>query len=207
MSHSLCKRRCEPIAMLAWNVTFAVGESRNNAISERERGALGQGNKISVSERGSHRPARKLASRRSTRPSGRVRIETYMSYRGIENFFGHVWKWVDGINVNNNRPYVSNNDTHFADDTLANYLDLGIDLHNASGWPVMLERIDRGFLPASVGGNSSTFLCDHYWQNPGWRIALLGATANSGANAGVASWLLDRAAGHRPRDTSGRLSF
>ncbi|MCK4529434.1 hypothetical protein KAW18_18880, partial [candidate division WOR-3 bacterium] len=33
-------------------------------------------------------------------------VGSYMSYRGIENFFGHLWKWVDGININSNVPYV-----------------------------------------------------------------------------------------------------
>jgi len=37
----------------------------------------------------------------------------YMTYRDIENFFGNVWKWVDGINVNNNIPYVSNTDYYY----------------------------------------------------------------------------------------------
>ena len=132
---------------------------------------------------------------------------SYMSYRGIENFFGHVWKWVDGININNNIPYVSNNDTHFADDTLANYLDLGIVLHNVSGWPVTLERIDRGFLPASVGGSSSTFLCDFYWQATGWRVAMIGAAANNGIAAGVVGWNLWNASYRRFRNVSSRLSF
>jgi hypothetical protein len=53
---------------------------------------------------------------------------SYMSYRGIENFYGHLWKWVDGFNINSNIPYVCNDDTHFADGTSTNYTALGVTL-------------------------------------------------------------------------------
>ena len=132
---------------------------------------------------------------------------SYMSYRGIENLFGHIWKWVDGFNINNNIPYVCNNDTNFADDTANNYTALGVTMHNANGYIVTLEQVDRGFLPASVGGSSSTYLCDYYYQSSGWRVAKLGGAADNGLNAGVASWALSYASGGRSRSIGGRLAF
>ena len=110
---------------------------------------------------------------------------SYMSYRGIENFYGHVWKWCDGININGNVPYVSNNDTDFADDTANNYTALGITLINANGYQNTLEQQDRGFLPASVGAASTTKITDYYWQAAGWRVAMLSGAANNSAHAGA----------------------
>jgi len=138
---------------------------------------------------------------------------SYMSYRGIENFFGHIWKWVDGFNINGNIPYVHNTDTEFADDTTANYTRLedvngdGITLHNGDGYQVTLEQIDRGFLPASVGGSSSTYITDYYYQAAGWRVAELGGVASHGAFAGVACWYLSIAAASLDRIIGSRLSF
>lgn len=109
----------------------------------------------------------------------------YMTYRGIENFYGNVWKWVDGININNNIPYVTNNDSDWVDDTSTSYTNLSITLSNTNGYPVTLADTDRGFLPASVGGSSSTYLSDYYWQNTGWRVVKLGGYASSGAYAGA----------------------
>ena len=132
---------------------------------------------------------------------------SYMSYRGIENFFGHIWKWVDGLNVNANVPYVCNNDSDFADDTATNYTALGVVMVSANGYVVTLEQTDRGFLSASVGGSSSTYLCDCYYQSTDWRVARLGGSAGNSLCAGVACWGLDYSSGGRSRSIGGRLAF
>ena len=133
---------------------------------------------------------------------------SYMSYRGIENFFGHLWKWVDGINVNANVPYVSNTDTDFDDDTVANYTALGVTLAAANEYIVTHEQIGRGFLPASVvGGSSSTYVTDHYHQSTGWRVPGLGGNADDGLEAGVASWFVAASSSGRYHFFGGRLSF
>jgi len=131
----------------------------------------------------------------------------YMTYRGIENFFGNIWKWVDGINVNDNVPYVSNDDTVFADDTAAGYTALGITLANANGYQVLLEQQARGFLPASAdgSGSSSTYITDYYYQNTGWRVVMLGGAATYGAAAGVAAWLASVASTYADVNLGGRL--
>ena len=131
----------------------------------------------------------------------------YMTYRGIENFFGNVYKWVDGININDNVPYVSNTDTDFADDTTTNYTSLGVTLAAANGYQVLLEQQSRGFLPASIGGASNTYITDYYYQAAGWRVVLLGGSANAGAIAGVACWFAHYASAFDYVDVGGRLCF
>jgi len=103
-------------------------------------------------------------------------VGSYMSYRGIENFFGHLWKWVDGFNINDNIPYVNNTEAQFADGIATNYTRLedtggsGVTLINANEYQTTLEQIQRGFLPsAAVGGSSSTYITDFYYQTAGWR--------------------------------------
>ncbi len=117
--------------------------------------------------------------------SGNGVAGSYMSYRGIENWYGHIWKWIDGININNNIPYVSNNDTQFADDTITNYTALGVTLHNANGWQNTLEQISRGFLPASVGASSGTKITDYYYQASGWCVVRMGSNSYDGVSAGA----------------------
>lgn len=134
-------------------------------------------------------------------------VGSYMTYRGIENFFGHIWKWVDGININNNIPYISNNDTQFADDTTTNYTDLGITLINADGWQATLEQTSRGFLLASVGASSSTKITDYYYQNSGWRVAQLGGSAGDGANSGAFALVVLGASSGAARYFGARLAY
>ena len=143
--------------------------------------------------------------------NGSNSLGSYMSYRGIENFFGHLWKWVDGINIggatgaDDHKVHVCNKDTDFADNTWANYTDLGIVLPGSNGGQVALEQISRGFLPASIGGGSTTYICDYYYQNTGWRVAMLGGSAYYGSDAGIAFWALYFLSGYRFRHIAGRL--
>jgi predicted heme/steroid binding protein len=134
-------------------------------------------------------------------------VGSYMTYRGIENWYGHLWKLVDGININNNIPYVSNNDTQFADNTTTNYTTLGVTLINSTGWQNTLCQTSRGFLPVSVGAASSTKITDYYYQAAGWRVVALGGRAHSSAVAGAFSVLADVASGDAIRDYVGRLAF
>jgi hypothetical protein len=110
----------------------------------------------------------------------------YMSYRGIENFFGNVWKWVDGINVQDFVPYICNNPTLFADDTFTgSYISAGITMPNSHGWQNTLAQVGTGFFPASVGAGSSTKITDYYYQNTGNRVVGLGGYAACGSVAGA----------------------
>ena len=130
----------------------------------------------------------------------------YMSYRGIEQWYGHIWKFVDGINVNSNVPYVSNTRASFADDTATGYTSLGVTLSNADGWQSTLAQISRGFLPLTVGSSSSTKITDYYWQSTGWRVVLAGGAYN-GAYDGAFSLHAYYGSGDATSIIGGRLSY
>ncbi len=131
---------------------------------------------------------------------------SYVSYRWVENPWGHIWKFVDGFNIENRVPYVCNNDTYFADDTSTNYTSLGITLPNSDGYQKTLAQIARGFLSASVGGSSSTYITDYYWQSTGWKIARFGGCAYDNTKAGIAYWYLKYTSGGAYQFIGGRLS-
>ena len=119
-----------------------------------------------------------------------TRTLQYMSYRGIENFYGHLYKYIDGINVNGYIPYVCNTASQFADDTTTNYVQLkdtggsGITLGNAEGYIVTLEQTKGGFLPASVWGSPSTYVTDYYVPNSGWCLPIIGGSVYNGVASG-----------------------
>jgi hypothetical protein len=142
---------------------------------------------------------------------------SYMSYRGIENFFGHLWKWVDGFNINDNIPYVSNVSTAgqpFADDTATNYTQIedsagsGITLINANGYQTSLEQTMRGFLPSAITASApSTYVTDYYYQSTGWRVAMLGGSAYYGTSAGFFYWYLTYSSGNAHRHIAARVCY
>ena len=130
----------------------------------------------------------------------------YMTYRGIENWYGSIWKWVDGVNINDRQFYISNDDSVWADDTASNYTSIGT-AHNANGYQNTLVNTSDGFLPASVGAGSSTKLGDYYWQSTGWRVVHSGGGAGSGATAGGFSLDANRDSATSRVSLGGRLAF
>lgn len=138
----------------------------------------------------------------------------YLSYRGLENYYGHIWKWVDGFNVNNNIPYLCNNPANFADDTASNYTrpkdanGADITMHNADGYQGTLELNGRAFMPASLtGGSASAKITDYYYQSAGWRVAISGGNTNNGVYDGCFFLHCSNTSDFVHRAISGRLVF
>ncbi len=117
----------------------------------------------------------------------------YLKYRGIENLYGHIAKFIDGFKVNNNIPYLCNNFANFSDaENTTNYTNptdvngAAITMHNANGYQGTLELTGRGFFPASLtGGSASAKITDYYYQASGWRVVISGGGASDAAYAGA----------------------
>jgi hypothetical protein len=148
----------------------------------------------------------------------------YMSYRGIENWWGNIWKFVDGINIRNFDPlagtayasyaYATNDYEDFADDTDTGYNLLTAGLAQADGYVRQICPIEDGFLPASVeGGANNTGLADYYYTyfdtepNVGWRVALWGGFALTGTSAGAFFAFSNDGSSSATSTLGGRLCF
>ena len=152
------------------------------------------------------------ASTDGTQPSAGAKPGTaYMSYRGIENFFGNCWNWVDGFNIGisvDRDAWVSNTDTDFADDTSTNYDDLGITMASANGYVQNIADVDGAFLPTdTTGASSSTYLTDQFFQATGNRVAFFGGAALNGASAGAFCWVVVDSSSSAGRDIGARLAY
>ena len=138
-----------------------------------------------------------------------------VAYRGEENPFGNIWKWIDGINVyNKNEGSVYIADHGFKDDTnAAPYSDAGITICGSNGYVSAFaynEDFDWLFIASEVLGNSSLPVGDYFWQNKaynGYTVAILGGTWYDGSDAGGFGWYVINASGVRYRDVGGRLLY
>jgi PKD repeat protein len=133
-----------------------------------------------------------------------------ISYRGIEAFYGNIYKWVDGLNIKtDNNPWRA--DHSFASDTFAApYTNTGLTLPAANGYASNLAYaagFDWAFLPSAAAGSSSTYLCDYNYQNTGNRAALFGGVWSNGAYAGAFDWYLNFAASFVSRSIGARAAF
>jgi hypothetical protein len=138
-----------------------------------------------------------------------------VAYRGEENPFGNIWKWIDGINVyNKNEGSVYIADHGFKDDTnAAPYSDAGITICGSNGYVSAFaynEDFDWLFIASEVLGNSSLPVGDYFWQNKaynGYTVATLGGNWRSGSVAGGFYWYVYAASGTRNRYIGGRLLY
>lgn len=129
---------------------------------------------------------------------------TYVpSYRGIENPFGHIWKWTDGIHVKVQSEdaggksilYTSNNPANYQDTDYDGYEEKG-EIARASGYIKKILLGDDGDIIVSkdgnTGGSSTTYFCDYFYTNiPSsgevLRGVLFGGRAAYGSTAGFSS--------------------
>lgn len=138
-----------------------------------------------------------------------------VAYRGEENPFGNIWKWIDGINVyNKNEGSVYIADHGFKDDTnAAPYSDAGITICGSNGYVSAFaynEDFDWLFIASEVLGNSSLPVGDYFWQNKaynGYTVAKLGGSWTYGSGAGGFYWDVISASGSRYRGIGGRLLY
>lgn len=144
--------------------------------------------------------------------------KTSICYRGVENFWGNIWKFAYGINFycEVGKPFLGYvcKDFNYAESKRTdNYENIGFALPSENGYVSAMgysTKYDWLFLPSEVKGNSSLPIGDYYYQNNTWdgyRIARLGGTWDHGSNAGGFYWYLGNGVGARARDVGGRLVY
>lgn len=141
-----------------------------------------------------------------------------VSYRGEENPYGNIWKFVDGINVmakGINAAYVADHDFNDKQST-GSYTDVGFTLAKTSGYVSAFgysPTFDWLFLTSETTGNSSVPVGDYFWQNytatddGGWRTVLLGGGWSGDSISGGFRWDVDIPSVVRELGLSGRLVY
>ena len=118
-------------------------------------------------------------------------------YRGIENPFGHLWQWTDGINVQIepgddglSKVFVSDDPAKFSDSGYDGYSHVGNEARTEGYVKSVIFGEGGEIMPDAVGGGSTTYFCDyHYTSIPAsttLRGVLFGGGALNGAYAGFA---------------------
>lgn len=138
-----------------------------------------------------------------------------VTYRGEENFFGNIWKWIDGINIYNyGVGSVHIADHGFKDNTDADpYQDAGITICGANGYVSAFgysEDFDWLFIASECSGDSALPVGDYFYQvkaNESWTVAALGGRWSIGALAGGFYWRVNFGSGDRYRALGGRLLY
>ena len=148
--------------------------------------------------------------------AGVNRTFTVPRYLGIENPFGHIWKWQDGASVyhgtvgGKSKLYICDNPSNFIDATETNYSYRG-DLPTVEGYVSKMLFDDKAVMfPKTAAGGSNTYYCD-YFSTPGlvngWRALYRGGHASLGANAGFGYLYSSYAASIAYANIGARLAY
>jgi hypothetical protein len=135
---------------------------------------------------------------------------SFMKYRGIENFFGNCWNFVDGININvgaTGNVHVSNIAADFADNTTDNYTQITDSLTTNSANIRSFLNIEGYFLAATTGGTDSQYVTDrHYGSAAADRVLRVGGHASNAGNAGAFAANADLSSVNRYRYIGSRFA-
>lgn len=117
-------------------------------------------------------------------------------YRGIENPFGHIWKYTDGANIQVTTGdaglsilWTTDDPSNFSDTSYTGYNKKG-NICRTNGYAKkMLLGEDGDIVATEIGGSSSTYWCDYYYTNTSanrMQVVLVGGAADHGSHAGLA---------------------
>lgn len=142
-----------------------------------------------------------------------------ISYRGVENFWGNIWKFAYGVNIWGNgkmaggMPYICSDFNYAEGKNTDNYEGAGFTVAPKEGYISAMgysTKYDWLFMASECLGNSSLPVGDYTWitQNlNGYRIALLGGAWTDWSVAGGFYWALYYGVGYRHRVFGGRLVY
>ncbi len=145
--------------------------------------------------------------------------KTSICYRGVENFWGNIWKFAYGVNIWGNgkmaggMPYICSDFNYAESKNTDNYEGAGFTVTKANGYISAMgysTKYDWLFMASECLGNSSLPVGDYTYITEnlnGYRIPRLGGAWNSGSNAGGFYWYLNSGVGYRNRYIGGRLVY
>lgn len=138
-------------------------------------------------------------------------------YRGIENPFGHIWKYTDGANIQVTTGdsglsilWTTDDPSNFSDTSYTGYNKKG-NICRTNGYAKkMLLGEDGDIVATEIGGSSSTYWCDYYYTYTSanrMQVVLVGGNADDRSCAGLASVDSNDAPSAAYRGIGSRLCF
>lgn len=138
-------------------------------------------------------------------------------YRGIENPFGHLWKYIDGANIQVTTGdaglsilWTTDDPSNFSDTSYTGYDKKG-NICRTNGYSKkMLLGEDGDIVATEVGGSSSTYWCDYYYTDTSanrMQTVLIGGGADEGQGGGLTRMSMNLAISAVGRNIGSRLCF
>ena len=142
----------------------------------------------------------------SDRTGGKKQIKCL----GIEDFWGNIFQWVDGITTDSSRRLcVCHIPGSFSDSTSGtniNVIASGVSSDIGNYLSKVQGSTDGGFVAKEVSGSDSTYFCDYAYLYAS-RVASFGGDWNNGASAGAFSLRVNYSASIANSSVGSRLMY
>lgn len=127
---------------------------------------------------------------------------------GLEDFWGNIWEWIDGLATDSNYNILTNTDNFQDDGKGSGYVSTpsGISSDTGGYMKDVQGTNDTGFVFKASGGSATTYFCDYGILFDGC-VAIFGGNYSSGDYAGVCSLFVNDAASASYASLGGRVMF
>lgn len=135
--------------------------------------------------------------------------KTAVQYRHIENPWGNVFEWIDGVNFSAGTVYVCTTPANYADDTSTNYTNVGTKVQD-NGYIKALgisSNMPWTFFPSEIGGSETTYIPDYAYCSSGWRVLCVGGYWYIGGYAGLFYFNANYSSSNAYSNVGARLLF
>lgn len=144
--------------------------------------------------------------------------QTSISFRGVENFWGNIWKLIEGLRFWGNthclggQPYICKDFNYTEYKISDNYEAVGFTLPNSNGFIKAIgydKNFDWLFIPSKIGGGSSKPVGDYTYVTSNlndYRVTMLGGRWNTDVSGGFL-WSCYIKVNDRARSNGSRLVY
>lgn len=106
----------------------------------------------------------------------------------IEDWFGNMWQFRDGVNIQNRQHFCCNKRASYADDTYTgDYEKIGYVCPTSDGYikKMGFDSLHPEYeMPVEVGGGADSYVGDYYYSSEGGTLVISGGDVSSGTPAG-----------------------
>lgn len=106
----------------------------------------------------------------------------------IEDWFGNMWQFRDGVNIQNRQHFCCNKRASYADDTYTgDYKKIGYVCQTSDGYikKMGFDSLHPEYeMPVEIGGGADAYIGDYYYQSEGGTLVLSGGSVFYGTGAG-----------------------
>ena len=128
----------------------------------------------------------------------------HVKFAGIEDFWGNIWEWIDGMTTDANRNIITKWNYDNDGETFTTPSGLTSD---SNGWVKKVSgTTESGFMGIQHGGSSTTYYCD-YGALCASRVLSFGGGWANGATCGPFRLIASHTASYADGDVGARLMY